>query len=599
MADNLVFEESVQSSIESNEFISKKWVYVNDNNNGNYTSQTVIDTTPLANSGGYVGWSEGYILMPLLMELTAVSGGGGVITNNSANCLYSVGLKNGFWQLLHSMTVEFNNQSVVQQTPFLNVFRSFKAMTSFSQDDVLNHGSEIGFYPDNMGSWSWDSANTASPSGAGLRNNRNSQLLIAETQIGGSSIAGLGTSTVTSYLASSACGSIVNDLSPNPSPFINSGYAFNEGLLRRQEFVGYSNATSNSQATMNSIDVCEAVYRSHCKVSSNSALWKIYAKLRLKDLHDFFEKMPLLKGSTIRIYLNTNQALCSFAVSADTPTGGVISAGNLTLSSAPQVNGGSTCPIIIASKDVGNGSNGLTAGTYQVSLSIVRNNFSQSNKQSGVQTGLTSCRLYAPIYKFTPIKEQQYLSMVPTKTVKYNDIFQYQYDLVNANTDFNFLVSNGISNIKSVLVVPFVNQLANLAIAGGLSTLISPFTTSGGTPDPITLTNFNIMISGVNLFLNDEQYDWEAFAHELAQSNQLNGNQTTSLTSGLISQDQFSRGYRYYYGNCSRILPAEAGVSRSVQIKGRNASLCNCSLMVFVEYEREIQIDLTTGARIS
>jgi hypothetical protein len=107
------------------------------------------------------------------------------------------------------------------------------------------------------------------------------------------------------------------------------------------------------------------------------------------------------------------------------------------------------------------------------------------------------------------------------------------------------------------------------------------------------------LVSGVNLFLNNEMYDFEAFSHELQQSNQLNGSLTTGLTSGLISQEDFARGLKYYYGNCSRILPAEAGVSRSIQIVGTNASLLACDLMVFVEFEREMVIDITTGARIA
>jgi len=73
---------------------------------------------------------------------------------------------------------------------------------------------------------------------------------------------------------------------------------------------------------------------------------------------------------------------------------------------------------------------------------------------------------------------------------------------------------------------------------------------------------------------------------------------TTGLTSGLISEEMFSRGYRYYYGNCSRILPAEAGVSRSIQIIGQNASAIATTLLVFVEFEKSMTIDIATGARI-
>ena len=102
----------------------------------------------------------------------------------------------------------------------------------------------------------------------------------------------------------------------------------------------------------------------------------------------------------------------------------------------------------------------------------------------------------------------------------------------------------------------------------------------------------------MNLFLNNENYDFEAFKQQLQQSNQLNGSLTTGLASGLISEDMFSRGYRYYYGDCSRYLPSEEGVSRSVQIIGQNTSELTCDIMVFVEFYKEITIDISTGARI-
>ena len=50
--DNLVFEESITTETDQSEFIEKKWVYVNDNNAQNYSSQVVIDSTPLSNAGG-------------------------------------------------------------------------------------------------------------------------------------------------------------------------------------------------------------------------------------------------------------------------------------------------------------------------------------------------------------------------------------------------------------------------------------------------------------------------------------------------------------------------------------------------------------------
>jgi hypothetical protein len=79
----------------------------------------VNDSTALSNAGGYVNWSEGYILLPLVVEATATSGLG---CDDVPNMM---GFKNGYWNMLNSMSVEFNNQTIVQQTLFLKVFRSF------------------------------------------------------------------------------------------------------------------------------------------------------------------------------------------------------------------------------------------------------------------------------------------------------------------------------------------------------------------------------------------------------------------------------------------------------------------------------------------
>ena len=88
-------------------------------------------------------------------------------------------------------------------------------------------------------------------------------------------------------------------------------------------------------------------------------------------------------------------------------------------------------------------------------------------------------------------------------------------------------------------------------------------------------------------------------------NNQLNGSLTTSLASGLVSKKDFQSLYRYYYGNCSRSLPSEEGVAKAIQILGTILAPTPVAgvpalvdLMVFVEFEREITIDLRTGARI-
>ncbi len=578
--DNLVFEESISSEVSQSEFISRKWLYVNDINNGNYSSQIIIDSTPLANAGGYVNWSEGYIAMPLIVSLLATTETIGTDANIE-EVGRSWGFRNGFWHIINSMSIEFNNQNIVQQTPFLNVFRSFKAMTSFSQDDLMQ-GPSIGFSPDSAGSWEFTaSADTAS--GKGLCNNRNAPFLQATT--GATNANAITQINLTSYNAGT-----------NPSNLgIGSQYAYNAGYAKRAEWYGYTPAKSSKgqELIMNSAS-CNSVFRSQrLPVSANTKLasWSVMAKLRLKDLAHYFEKCPLLKGSTMRFLINTNQTTTTFARTAQsTASTGIITAGVFTTASTAVSSQGLTNPLIVSSGDIGQGCFSLPADTYTLSVSIFKDTVNSINGPSSIPV-----RLYAPVYKMNPIAEQRYLSLAPTKRVEYCDIFQYQFNDIEAGGQFNFLVSNGIPNIKSVLVVPFLSSTGN---GTSTNTLLSPFTTSGATPDPVPLTNFNILISGMNLFLNNQLYDYEQFRQELMSSNQLNGSLTTGLASGLISEDDFSRGMRYYYGDASRVLPSEEGVSRSVQILGTNASLKPVNLMVFVEFGKSMTVDISTGARI-
>jgi len=158
-----------------------------------------------------------------------------------------------------------------------------------------------------------------------------------------------------------------------------------------------------------------------------------------------------------------------------------------------------------------------------------------------------------------------------------------------------------------VLVQALINKVSNGSAynAGGgtgltTSTLLSPFCSTGGTPDPISINNFQIQISCKILFINQLQYDWEEFVEQLVSSNQLNGSLTTSMASGQIGKQDYQSLYRYYYGNASRSIPSEDGVAKAVQILGQinTPSNINCDIVCFISFERDFTIDLRSGARI-
>jgi hypothetical protein len=333
----------------------------------------------------------------------------------------------------------------------------------------------------------------------------------------------------------------------------------------------------------------------------------------------------------MRIYLNTNQVYFTVGVAAPVVSGAVSvvaaaagsslaqsQTGCIALTSTPIIlGGGGTNPVMVSSMDLGQGASALVpianatpaaAESVKIGLSIVRTQFLSGQFTSSVAAPITSVRLYAPAYTMSPIAEQRYLSLTPTKKIVYNDLFQYSFTGVASGQTFSFLVTNGIPNIRGILVIPLLPKASNgvastyattAPIAGQTtSSLLSPFSTTGGTPDPISLSNFQIQISGKNLFINNLQYDYETFYEQLVSSNQLNGSLTTSLSSGLIGFSEFESLYRYYYGNASRSIPSEDGVAKAVQVSGINNSPQTIDFMVFIEFERQVVVDVRTGARI-
>jgi hypothetical protein len=613
--DSLVFSESISTDLSDSDFTKKKWVYATDSNGSSYQSQVVIDSTSISNSGAYVNWSEGFIIMPLVVSLTSAVAANLPIGTTTADM--SWGFKAGFWHMINSMSVKYNNGDLVQETPFLNAFASFRAMTEWGMVDIINDGASCGFYPDNGSSWSYCSvdstANNLQGNGQGLCNNRNDPSLVAYSPLAGAGIVA-NLTTASPFLLTSAVVGI-----PNAGVYggvcaqnnvLQNEAAYNDGFLKRQFYTSFDPYSTNvlydplNQTAINSAASLAAVSRNYKQRNDTVAgviNWNVVAKLRLKDLADVFGKFALSKGGTFRFLINTNQTIISFTTTAAVfaASGAIAANGYPTIElTSVSVNGGLTCPLMLASANLGQGLCALPEGDYQLSVSIYKNNFNQGLANGARTSNITACRLYVPLYHFSPGAEQQYLSVLDNKKkIIYTDIFQYTQSSITTNSPFNFLVSNGLPNIQSVIVIPLINSSSNGT--AGVSTLLSPFSTTGGTPDPITLTNFNVAIANQNLFEENILYDYELFKEQLRTSYQLNGDCITGMSSGLISEMSFSRGMRYYYADASRQLPSDDGVSKSVQVKGTNASSVTIDILVFITFRKFIEIDVSNGAVLS
>jgi hypothetical protein len=304
----------------------------------------------------------------------------------------------------------------------------------------------------------------------------------------------------------------------------------------------------------------------------------------------------IVGGATVGISLPS----CAITLSAASATAQVANGGSSLLPSVVEAN---------------------AFNTFRFNISVGSRCLDTQITTASEGKGSKSIYLYIPAYTFNPVFEQAYLSS-PVKQIKYTDIYQYQVLAVGANSQFNNLLTNGIANIKSVLILPYLSGASSLAagISGkyttnaatsvtlspnsgflsGIPIWQSPFDVAGsGATSPLCLfKNFNIQISGQNAIYNLEKYAFEQFNNQLYGQNAVNGGLTDGLTSGLIDRLAFDMEYCYYYVNVERMLPVEMSVPKSVQILGTSASERTVDLYCFVEYGVEISIDALTGARV-
>lgn len=620
MADQLLFESSNDSQITSEPFISRQVVYVIDQNNGNYSGQIQLDTSSLSNSGKYGSYSEAYLQCPLVLTLRGNATG--AVNPFNVDAPFAVGLKNGFHHLIHSVSVEYNNTNVVQLTPYTNFEVSYKMMTSFSKDDVKKIGPTIGFYPDSSTSYDYVATGALGANvrkGKGVLNNRNATTLTATTTTTLASPGGIAAGAFPVQAIAAGGPILLADITPTSN---TSGVAGpvttwadyqvtkpNEGFIARQETTSFQFAAPSSDfmSEASGGSVGKDYYErprppAPAPDTGTDHFWYILATIRLKDMHDFFDKMPLVKGAYLRFIINVNTCrhTLSFVKAGNTV--------NMSQSSATITASGSS-PILVASGEANQGMApimtsilGVANGTYTADVALDIGRSSLNTQKTGYPWG-SQTRLYVPIYTMNPVSEEQYLSLNRTKKIVYRDIYQYRTD-VDANLTFNALLTNGIPNPKTVICIPFIRGTANSLGAGAnaipTDPFLSPFASEPATTSPlIAFKDFNIQLAGVNMFVQNELYDFEQFQNELSSQNAINGGLVDGLTSGLISKTDFQHMYRYYICDVSRRLAAEDAVPKSVQIIGKSECALPISIFTFIEYERTVTISLETGQLMS
>lgn len=437
---------------------------------------------------------------------------------------FCIAPKAGWHHLIDSVEVQFGNMSVQQQTPFTNVLTTFKMLSSFSYSGLVKYGSLLNFWTDDYRGYVYTNAAN------GARGNGVSNNSIAAATI----------------------------------DYSNAGIdaQINTGLLRRLYTVnaGVSGATAVNPFIATSDFL--AIRRSYVESSATTTTLRAVAVIRLEDISDFCKKVPLTKGGFLKLTLNTNTGSAVITRGA----GVVLSIANAAAVSVQ----GRTLPAMVLSAAT-NEPNAALANNATLQVSIGNNGLD------------ASCRLYVPAYTMTSEYEKQYLDSKPITEMYYQDAYQYTISGQASGASISQLLTNGIVDPQYLLVVPFVAASAANQV---VSPLLSPFASEPATTSPVALGQFQVQLSGKNLFQTDVVYDWQEFMGEVSKLG-LNGGQSDDLCSGLIGFDEWSSCYRYYVCDLSRGVEADKYIPKSVLVSFTNRSSVACDYLCFIVFNRK------------
>jgi len=543
--------------------IKKDQLQIYDTNGNSYGSQQVIfSTDQVANSGYMLDYANAYMTVPF--QITAKSGDPEVDFTNTMNS-YVLGLKSGTHHLVDNVQIDFSGTTIQNQTNFQNIYANYKILTSQSLNKIQKSGMSSLVSPDSP-SFSY-SPDAVGNNGNGISNNRPfaTYPLVAETKVANYART---TNQNTGYLQRLlyAC---------NPATGIRGLPGRTQALAQAAALPYFDGAGADEERVF---------------------VWSMMAIIKLADISDFIKNLPIHRGSVMRIILNFNSVVSQTITIDNTSTSGVTPAfSTLTTSSTVTTLRGNTNPIMMSSGDHGQPSSYLTSGPLILSAGIGN---SATNYQSSLLSGYSNCRIMVMGYTLNPSYESQ-LREKREKKIVYEDILSYTFNAAagpNAG-QVSQLLFNSVTNPKWVLIAPFLSASEEDGNGDmGLVEYQSPFSSAPSTCFPgASLTNFQIQVSGQNMFMSAELYDFQQFLDEFRSINALYGDGDDRMTSGVIDINNWSNAYRYYVCDVSRRLPPDDKASKNIQVLFTNNTAVSLQLVCFVAYQKELTIDMFTG----
>jgi len=538
VSDHIQLMKSQEKKYDS-VFNKREWLYINDTVSQYDQGTSIIETTSLSNNSKFLDYNSAYLSVPLLITLTSNDASpSGVTTGMPYN--KAVSFKQSFLSMINSITVDLNGQSMIQQNQLIDVYNHFRLLTSESWTSQ-NRWSTIGFYPDVSEAGGFSSAN--SKFAPANRTSNNSDLNKGLTERlkyvlddTGETLEGVASSALSNLISKS------------------------ELAMLYISHISNVSAGTAADATNNIVGKSAAIQ------------YSVKATIMLKDIHPLFEVMPISKSLNFKIQIFWNNSVATATHNAT----------NWTDQNSQYRSYNGTLPLML--NNITDGFNGAGAGTLRASVYVGDTCYDSQQKSvtnSGLESGKVGkqVELHVQAVQMLPDIDVNY-AQNHLRDVSYYDYYQFTLKNIAAGDSFNHLVSNGISNLKSVLIIPLLNSLNNN---------VNIF--DDGQPQLLShINNFNVLVGGTNVLMQDSRYTYQSFNNEFFNEFGVNGNQSPGLGSSLIDFKSCLKK-PYYYVNCSRVPMEQQNAYRSLQIKGTNSSALRMDYLIFAIYEKNFQLD--------
>ena len=560
MTDTYEYEKSCrpQDIDDYSPFTDKQYNnYINDLNGSVYTNTSLtlvqFDLGQIYNSQKFTNPADMFIVLPVTMVAAYNTSGTGLVAPvpGSAQLLST---KSNFMHLIHQADLQINGKTIESTQSFVNVAKHFQMLSEMSVSDLATIGATLGFGESIDNPRSAKFVNTAN---TGLCNN---------------------------YIAGSRFQSGIKTA-------LNSGTANDAILSKLGRFTEVTNNYNGLTTLLSQTNLNNEHKPTYQVLNTNYMVWYDFAVIKLGNLFESIANIGLLRkfDCTIRLWVNTGTVNATIANPNLTTLAMTLTPANNSFTN--------TCPFTINLLADTSANGGVPAAVNRICAGLYINK-PPTTSYDGVNLAtsaashpLQTCRIYYSQIQLEPSKSLTYIEENRNKKVVYRTILTNQYNNTTAGGNFNNLINSGVIHPTGILVVPFVSS----QYATGFADFAwkSPFDTAPATGHPISLTNFQVSVGGVNQLQSTLNYSYENFIEQVNLAEALTS-ADFGVSCGLLNQSYWEM-FRYYFVNIERSALTDKNVPRNINISFTNNSQVGVDTLVFIFYSDEFIIDIETG----